>query len=659
MIEPGRTSTRWVIATFCVAMLPQLAQMPVPVALMTLLPLGWRIAAEWRGWKPLPALVRHALTALALLLLFMSYGDLSGRRAAVSLLTLMLAMKLIEGYRIRDARLVVSFSLFLCATQFLFNQGVLMPFYAVATVIVALVALTRLQRNEAWSHEDGRAPSIRVSVFSELGFGLRLLAIAIPAGLAFFLLFPRLASPLWGIPETTLDSKTGLSDSMTPGSIQQLFMDDSPAFRVAFDGPAPAGRQMYWRGPVFWRFDGETWKGSFYGNHVAAERLPAASEAAWSYSVQLEPNERNWLFALDYPTAAPPDARLTLDYQLIRRDPVLQLMEYRIVSNPDFVDAPRLPQTLRQQALDLPEESSPRTRELVARWRLETPDDRALVQRALRYFNDEEFHYSLDAPLLGAEPVDEFLFETRRGFCEHYASSFAVMMRLAGIPSRIVTGYMGGWFNPLGNYYLVRQSDAHAWAEVWLEDSGWTRVDPTAAVSPLRVEQGSISAVGQPRHLLDYGWLRQLRNSVDVVQQRWNDWVIDYGAERQARLFEPLGLGRMTPARLVGVLALVIAVTAALVIPILLRLRGPAWRDPAQKAWQRFLRRLEKAGFSSAPSSGALELAAAASARFPALADPIREVASLYTRCRYAPGPPPLPDLRRAVREFRPGRRRG
>jgi transglutaminase-like putative cysteine protease len=655
MVDPGRKTTFWVIATLSVAMLPQILKMPLPVTAMTLSPLLWRITAELRGWKPLPALARHTLTVLALVVLFLSYGDLAGRRSAVSLLTLMLAFKLIEGYRIRDARLVVSFSLFLCATQFLFAQGIGMPLYGAATVIVALVALTRLQRNEAWGHVDGRAPAVRSSLFSELSFGVRLLAVAVPVGLAFFLLFPRLASPLWGIPETTLDSKSGLSDSMSPGSIQQLFMDDSPAFRATFDSATPAATDLYWRGPVFWRFDGKTWKGSFYGVNVPAADKPSPSGAPWSYTVQLEPNERNWLFALDYPATVPVDARLTLDYQLIRRDPVVQLLQYGVISNPDFVDSPELSVTLRAQALELPEGSNPRTRSLVDAWRREAPDDPALVQRVLDHFNQQPFRYSLDAPLLGRDPVDDFLFETRTGFCEHYASAFAVMMRMAGIPARIVTGYMGGWYNALGDYYLVRQSDAHAWTEIWLSGRGWVRVDPTAAVSPLRVQRGSLGALSAPRHLIDYPWLREVRNSFDIVQQRWNDWVIEYGARQQSRLFAPLGFDQASPVMLVASLFVAIVLFGAILVPIALRIRGPGRSDPVQKAWQRFLKRLERAGFSSKPSHGPVELATAAASALPASAAGIRRIADLYTRCRYAPGPAPVPQLEQAVRNFRPG----
>ena len=372
---------------------------------------------------------------------------------------------------------------------------------------------------------------------------------------------------------------------MSPGSVQQLFMDDSPAFRAAFDGAAPGSEDLYWRGPVFWRFDGRTWKGSFYGKNVGARSRPAAATAPWSYSVQLEPNERKWLFALDYPATTPQDTRLTLDYQLIRRKPVTQLLEYAVRSDPDFVDSPELSRTLRLQATDIPERSSPRTRELVDRWRQETPDDRALVERVLEHFNQQPFRYSLSVPVLGRQPVDEFLFETRAGYCEHYASAFAVMMRLAGIPARVVTGYLGGWYNQLGDYWLVRQSDAHAWTEVWLPGDGWTRVDPTAAVSPLRIEQGSREALPGPRHLFDYDWLRRLRNGADIVQRRWNDWVIEYSAREQARLFKPLGIDRTTPAMLVAILFLVIAITGAILFPLILRIRGPARLDPVQQAW--------------------------------------------------------------------------
>lgn len=657
MNDPGRKTILWVIVTLALAMGPQLATMSLPVALIALAPLAWRFGSEWYGWKPLPAWVRHSATAAGLAILFVSYGDLAGRRAAVSLLAVMLSLKMIECYRIRDARLVVSFSLFLCATQFLFTQSILMPFYGGMTIILALVTLAQLQRTEAWAHE-GTAPAVRASVISELGFSLRLLALAVPIGMALFILFPRLSSPLWGIPDTTLDSKTGLSDSMSPGSIQDLFMDDSPAFRVEFSGNVPSSDQLYWRGPVLWRFDGHTWKSGFYGHTIQASTMPVLSGNTWEYTVQLEPNERNWLFALDYPATVPPDTRLTMDYQLVRRHPVIQLTQYGVVSNPDFIDTPELRAPLYMQALDYPTGRNPRTQRLIREWRRETPDDKAFIQRVLQHFNQEPFHYSLNAPFLGVHSVDDFIFDTKTGFCEHYASSFAVMMRMAGIPARIVTGYQGGWFSDLGDYLLVRQSDAHAWTEVWLQGDGWTRVDPTAAVSPLRVESGSLSALGSPRHVLDYDWIRSIRNSADIVQQRWNDLIIEYGAGQQARLFAPLGLGHMTPSMLVGVLFAITLVSSAIIFPIVLRIKGPASKDPVQKIWQKFLKRLLSAGYKPRASDGAMELARSASIVLPAVSSRIYDIADLYTRSRYAPAPPPLSQLKQAVQAFRPNKKR-
>ena len=502
------------------------------------------------------------------------------------------------------------------------------------------------------------SPRIRASLASELGFSLRLLALALPAGLAFFLLFPRLATPLWGIPESTLDSRSGLSDSMSPGSIESLFMDDSPAFRVSFDGARPEARQLYWRGPVFWRFDGRTWEQSFYSRNLLAPALPEAGAGSFRYSVQMEPNERKWLFALDYPVAPPADSRITLDFQVLRREPVTQLLPYEIVSTPAFSDSPQLPAELRRQALELPEGSNPRTRSLMARWRAETPDDEALVRRVLDHFNREPFRYTLNPPLLGDDPVDDFLFDTRAGFCEFYASAFAVMMRMANIPSRVVTGYQGGWYNNRGDYLLVRQSDAHAWVEIWLPGRGWIRHDPTSWVNPARIERGALDAVETPRHLLDYPWLRGLKNDLDIIQQRWNDWVIDYGADNQARLFAPLGVERLSPTALIALMIVTTTVAGLLVFPAVLRVRGPAKKDPVRRIWLRFIKRLERAGHPTRASQGAMELATDAAAALPDAAPAILRIGRLYTHCRYAPEPPDPAQLGAAVRAFRPKKKR-
>ena len=339
---------------------------------------------------------------------------------------------------------------------------------------------------------------------------------------------------------------------------------------------------------------------------------------------------------------------------------MLQLLQYDMVSNPDFQDFPqKMPQELRLHALELPEDVNPRTRELIEGWRREGLDDRAMVDRAFSYFSQDPFRYTLNPPLLSRDSVDDFLFETRAGFCEHYASSFTVMMRMAGIPARIATGYMGGFYNDFGNYMLVRQSDAHAWSEVWLPDAGWIRVDPTAAVSPARIDRGSLDAIDSPRYMFDLPWMRSMKNSVDIVQQRWNDWVIEYDSKQQANLLAPLGLGSMTPATLVLLLILAIALAALLIVPFVLRTRGPLEKDPVRKHWLNFIRRLEQAGIKASLSAGPMELAESAAQNLPGQRETIDRVADLYLHCRYSPEPPPIDELKSAVKEFQPKKQVG
>jgi transglutaminase-like putative cysteine protease len=658
MNEARKTGNLWVVATLAIAMLPQISRMPLPVIIMAAAPMLWRVGAEVKGWKPAPNLIRYVFTALTLVTLFVSHNGLFGRRAAVNLLASMLALKLLECETVRDARLTVSFSFFLCATQFLFVQGVIMPIYGLATIMLGMVALAQLQRREAFE-PLGRIPSMKITMFADLAFSLRLLLLAIPIGIAFFVFFPRWASPLWGVPDSTLDAKSGLSDSMSPGSIQNLFMDDSPALRAVFAGRIPEPSERYWRGPVFWKYDDNTWSSSFFGRNVDVESMPDPTGAVWRYTVQLEPNERNWLFALDYPTQLPKDTRLSMDFQLIRRQPVIQLLQYEMASDPNFVDTPKLKETMRSLALELPVNLNPRTRQLVNDWRAESDDDQALIKRILNHFNQQDYYYSLDAPLLGRDAVDDFMFTTRTGFCEHYASAFAVMMRMAGIPSRVVTGYQGGWQSEFGNYMLVRQSDAHAWVEVWLAGEGWTRVDPTSAVSPTRVQKGSLSALGQPRHMFDFDWVLSARNGFDVLEQRWNDWVIKFSAESQARMFSFLGWDYVTPAGLVTVLFGVLGILGLILAPFILRTVGPGSKDPVQQAWQKFLRRLKKTGFEYQASDGAMELAGAAAVQLPANSSEIYHIAHLYNQHRYAPEEPKLSEIQQAVRQFRPQKKAG
>ncbi len=317
----NRLGILWVIATLFISMFPQLTSMPPHLIPITLLPILWRLLAEFKNWKPMSMWLRVVATIFAVAALVSTYGGLMGRRAAVSMLVLMLSLKLLETFRTRDARIVASLSLFLCGTQFLFSQGIPMIVYIIACMLSSLVALMYLQRREAYENV-AEVPETGRSMFSEMGFGLRLLLLALPIGLAMFMFFPRWSSPLWGVPEGALDARSGLSDSMSPGSIQNLFMDDSPAFRATFEGPMPNHSNLYWRGPVFWDFDGSSWQSSYLSRVLAADDKPDPLTAPFRYRVQMEPTEQHWLFALDYPALVPRGTSLSMDYQLRSKRPI-------------------------------------------------------------------------------------------------------------------------------------------------------------------------------------------------------------------------------------------------------------------------------------------------------------------------------------------------
>ncbi len=456
------------------------------------------------------------------------------------------------------------------------------------------------------------------------------------------------------MPENSLDGKSGLADDMSPGSIQSLFIDDSPAFRVVFEGPVPPPRERYWRGPVFWNFDGSTWSPMFWGFRRIPPAMPQPLSTSYRYSVQLEPHERHWLFALDFPAALPADSLLTTDYMLRSRKPVTSLLSYDMISEPGYIVDARLLRDFRAIALELPDGLNPQSRDWIGQMREKYPRDQELIEAVLAYFNEQEFYYSLNPPRLGLHSVDDFMFYTRDGYCEHYSSAFTVLMRMAGIPARVVTGYQGGYFNSRGGYFLVRQSDAHAWTEVWLQGSGWTRVDPTAMVAPERIDQGALEAFAGKRTWYDFAWLRSARNSLDIAQHFWNRWVVAFDYDRQAGLFSGFGLKYAGTRVLVTLMLLLGGLALLIAWPLLQRVSFNRTRDPAAKLYGRFLRRLNKLGINSPPSEGAGELAERAGARLPQRKDAINRISQVYYLCRYAPdGQRQLPKLRALVAGFR------
>ncbi|MDB5769303.1 MAG: hypothetical protein JWQ61_4117 [Collimonas fungivorans] len=549
----------------------------------------WRAWITLRGQRLPPLWLLLPLAALTMAGIYMDYRSLFGREAGVAMLALLLTFKLLEMRARRDLFVVLLLSFFLLLTTFFYSQSMLALLWMMATLVLILTAQQSFQYT-------GIVPPLK----RRLRLGVTILAMALPLTLILFLLFPRIQGPLWGLPGDAHGGRSGLSDNMTPGNIGQLALSDDIAFRVKFSDAPPAPAKRYWRAVVLNDFDGRTWTEGRAGRTASgrgaidtgARIQPVAAPdpaTVVHQQITMEANGQRWLFALETPQLAPTlegiPVRLTTDHQLRAVRPITERVRYDVVSNLKPGPADQITSSGMQQALALPANFNPRTLEFAASLREKWPDNAALVNAVLNFFRHEKFSYTLEPPLLGRDSVDDFLFSSRAGFCEHYASSFVVLMRAAGIPARVVTGYQGGEINPVDDMMTVRQSDAHAWAEVWLPPRGWVRVDPTAAVAPDRIETqlGNLlprsffgNLLGGPAGKAN--WWSGLNDSVallranwEALSNGWNQWVLNYTPARQMGLMRWLGLDELD-WRSLGIVLLAIGTVAAgsVTLPLLL-----------------------------------------------------------------------------------------
>jgi len=596
-------------------------------------------------------LFRFVLTAVIFIAVFAGFGTLTGRDAGVTLLVLLAGMKLLEIKTIRDYYITAYIALLLVLTNFFYSQSIFTAVYMGFTLLVVIATLISL-------NDDGNS----LLVQRRLQTAGTLFLHAIPLMLILFIFFPRASGPLWGLPKDAQAGITGIDDEMSPGSISRLVLSDEVAFRVEFHSEIPARSQLYWRGPVLWYTDGYKWVPDKPRQANAGIR-PVTDPV--SYTVTLEPTDKNWLYALEFPLEAADRSYLSHDMQMRTRRPVTTRRQYQASSYLETVLAREDPATL-ENALQLPGDYHPETVALARSWRDSGLGDRQIIDRALRYFNEQDFYYTLSPPALQNDTIDEFLFRTRRGFCEHYAAAFVILMRAAGIPARVVTGYQGGFVNPVGNYLIVYQRDAHAWTEVWLgEENGWARVDPTSAVSPARVTDGIEGALPDSVARIPLGlynnslarevW-QQLRNTFDAINNRWNQWVLGYDKQRQLRLLSRFGLGDISTRELALALALLAGACFAIVAWGLLRQR----RQPGDKArfwYNKFRARLARCGIRIYEHEGPADLADRAARLRRDLAGPVREITGRYIDVRYANHPEKLELLKAKIRAFRPGKR--
>ncbi len=632
-------------ATALMAIAAHLARLPwwLATSLLVIAPL--RMLQRRRGGARISAWLRVPLVFALLLAITLQFGNIFGREPGSALACGLLMLKLIESETIRDARAGLGFSAFVLMSALLFTQTFGFTLMLCASLILLLAALNSLEPAPL----DTRKP-----LSAELRTGARLLALGLPLAIAAFLFVPRLGAPLWGSPGGSLDARTGLDDQMSPGSMTDLLIDDSPALRVDFVGEPPANPARYFRAIVLWDFDGRTWTRKPGLLQGPAEDV-RSSDTPIVYEITLEPTQRPWLVALDVPLQAPANLHMSNDRALFARERIGDLRQYRARSVIRYELAGELAERDRKRALDLPNGFDPKTHALASQWRGAGQSDAAIVQSALALF-EASFTYTLSPPLLGRNSVDEFLFDTKAGFCEHYSSAFVVLMRAAGIPARVVTGYQGGWWNALGNYLLVRQSDAHAWAEVWLHGRGWVRVDPTAAVNPARVE-GRASADSEAQNWSPGSWLLGMRNRLDLINRLWTQSIVQFNALRQKSLLSPFGISEAEQEDLLLALGSAIAVILLLATAWVLH-SGTAQRvDALDASWNRLRARLGRRGLVSRTAEGPFDFMARTRHRIeePDVQQRLEQLVHAYVTLRYAviePDPAAVSAFAKAVGEF-------
>ena len=643
-----RIALTWLLVAQVLVILPHLLHLPLWIIGLWLACAGWRVQVFRMRARFPTGLERGVLVVATGAAAFFSRGSLIGLDGGVLLLVATFILKLVELRSRRDALVLIFLGFFVVVTGYLFDDGLLSALYSLLPVTALLAALIGMQQSSL-----AERPAATVKLAASL------MLQALPLMLLLFLFFPRMG-PLWSLPNPQ-KALTGLSDSMSPADVAELSQSSALAFRASFDGAAPERRDLYWRALTLEHFDGRRWSQS-WGAQQRAQPQWVRKGKALDYTIIMQPSGAPWLFTLDVGQTNLEGAMLMSDFRLERRRPVTQNLLYQVRSWPGAVREPVLSPMVRRSALQLPDAGDPRSREWGRQLRREHSDTQEVVGALLQHFNREPYSYTLKPPVVGRDSVDEFLFRTRSGFCAHYAGAMTFVLRAAGIPARIVTGYQGGEFNGDGSYLSVRQLDAHAWVEYWQEGHGWRSVDPTFQVAPERIELGAEQALADddaflgdspfsPLHYRDVAWINQMRLMWEDINYNWQRWVLGYKAEQQLGLLQRW-FGTLDWRRL----AVVLVGGGGLLLGLLALWLFKPWRrerDPQQRLLRRYEALLLRHGVRRDKGEGVRAFAARAAALMPLQAPAIVAFARAFEAQRYGGEMQSPQDLRQLLRRLR------
>jgi protein-glutamine gamma-glutamyltransferase len=619
---------KWICACLALALLAHVGTIPLWLLGAVCATAAVRLGLAARG-KGVPARgIRLLIAGASIGLLFVQLRTFNGLAAGTALLSLIAGLKLLETHSRRDIHVITMIIYFLSLAALLRGESFWLLGYLVGVCWLTTATLLRLTISTP-------LPAWRRSV----RYSGRILAQALPLAAIFWVFFPRFDGPLWPMREDRHSAESGLSDSMSPGDITELALSDEIAFRVHFIAATPAPRERYWRGPVLHDFDGHTWRRADFGPLHAPGLSPLGG--AYQYILSLEPHQHNWIIVLDWPMRWDLQRGfLTSDYMLVQPTPVSQPIDVHATSYSRVQITEPLSAAMRRRDTRLPAGRNSRTLQLSQQLRNAHPDDMDYVSAVLDLFRRQPFFYTLTPPQLGENSVDEFLFDTKRGFCGHYASAFATLMRAAGIPARVVTGYQGGTFNRFADYWILRQSDAHAWDEIWVEGRGWLRVDPTSAVAPERVERGlgEVLAAGESlgsRWQRRTPWITDMRLRLDALHQLWRERILRYDQRSQNKLLLLLRIPEPDGQKLVLVMAVGLGVALCWLTWQVRRELQPPTKDPLVRAYDSLCRKLAAIGLPRKAHEGAEAYAARIAELRPDLAAALTALCRGYSQLRY------------------------
>jgi len=641
-----RAALSWILLAVMLVIIPQSLRMPVWISLIALACISWRwlIYAGRLGYPGRS--LRVLIVVFTLMVSVTQLRNLGvGLDSAASLLTLGFVFKLIEMRHKRDIYVVISLCFVMAMVQFLYSQSALVTLYISLIVLVITAAMIALNRSALVGSTGG---TLRLA----LKMGLQ----ALPLTIVLFLLFPRVA-PLWAVPVQNTGNGTGVTDEMSPGDIAQLGRSSSLAFRAQFeDTVPPLHEDLYWRGLVLDNFDGETWRRTRRGSaYSQAARL---NDFQWNwrdrvrlgddpirYNIILEPTQQPWLYGLHL---AEPESRnlyQSRNFEIFNNGLITKRLSYDLRTFRNSKTDLILLDSARRRSTELPDSGNQQSLAFARDLRDTVASDRDYVYAVLAHFQQNEFYYTLSPELLGENRVDDFLFNTQEGFCEHYASSFAFLMRAVGIPSRVVVGYQGAEYNRFEDYMMVYQYNAHAWNEVWLEGEGWVRFDPTAAVSPERIEQGVEAALRDdpgfleqslfsPSRLGALGWINTMRLRLDAIEYEWNRRVVNYDEDVQFEMLSDL-LGEVTEQK---VLTLLVSLAALVMVGIAFTIISAVPgrnRDPVNRLYRQVTSELDKIGLGRRRGEGPLDYCQRVVEAKPELEESMTGLTRLYLEINY------------------------